>query len=337
MKRLLLLIALSLVAYTTNAQQNVNDLLAAGVQDAKQFTSDYIDPASDGLAYGINNGWFNSAEVGGQFKFQLSVIANANFIKDEHKTFSLNVADYNNVRFPDGSPSINVATALGHNDPDITVIVEYDDPIFGGSEVELILPTGIGAENINIIPTAFLQGSFNIFDGTALKARFFPKVESEDAEIGLYGVGIQQEFTKWLPAESVFPVAISGLVSYTHLDATYDFTDTSTIDGENQKIDKDVRTFLGQLIVGTKLKVFNFYGGIGYLAGTSNSDFLGTYRVSDGFLFSEEITDPFSIEKDISGIRASVGANVKIGFFGINADYTIAEFNSASLGLNFSF
>ncbi len=337
MKKLFIFTLMLSSFVTTTAQENVNDLLTAGIEDAKRFTTDYIAPASEGLAFGMNNGWFNSAKAPKRFGFEISLIANASFIKDEKKSFELNVADYENIRFPDNSPSKTVATALGDNDPDITVIVTYDDPIFGNQEVELTLPTGIGSEGVNIIPTAFLQASFSPFKGTQIKGRFFPKVETEDAKVGYYGFGLQQEFTSWLPADKIFPVAISGLVAYTHLDANYDFTDTEVIEGENQQIQTDINTLLFQLIVGTKLKVVNFYGALGYLDGKSTTDLLGTYVVTDGLLFSDEIVDPFSIEQDISGMRATIGANLKLGFFGLNADYTIAEFDSASLGINFSF
>ncbi|MDG5493087.1 DUF6588 family protein [Psychroserpens sp. SPM9] len=337
MKKLLITSLALCTVIAVKAQENVNDLLAAGVADAKRFTQDYIAPASEGLAYGINNGWFNNAKSPKRFHFELSVIGNVGFIKDEKKSFEMNVSDYENIRFEDGSSSKSVATALGHNDPDITVIITYDDPIFGNQETELILPTGIGSENVNLIPAGFLQASFSPFKGTQLKGRFFPKVETEDTKIGLYGFGIQQEFTSWLPADKVFPVAISGLIAYTHLDASYDFTDAEYVDGENQRVETDTNTLLFQLIVGTKLPIVNFYGGLGYITGTSTTDLLGTYVVTDGLLFSEEINDPFSIEHDVSGIRATVGANLKLGFFGLNADYTVAEFDSATLGINFSF
>ena len=337
MKKISLLILFIITIPTLNAQDNIDELLAAGVSDAKRFTADYIAPASEGLAFGINNGWFNKAKSSRRFGIEFSILANASFIKDEKKSFIMNIADYENIRFSDNSPSKNVASSLGHNDPDISVIVTYDDPIFGSQEVEITLPTGIGSTNINLIPTAFLQASFSPFKGTQVKGRFFPKVETEDANIGLYGIGIQQEFTSWLPADKIFPVAISGLIAYTHLNGSYDFTDTGIVDGENQQIATDVNTMLFQLIVGTKLKIINFYGGLGYVNGKSTTDLLGTYRVSNGAVFAEEIVDPFSIKQDISGVRATVGANLKLGFFGLNADYTLAEFDSASLGINFSF
>lgn len=321
----------------TRAQENINELLVSGVNDAEQFTKDYMSPATEGIAFGINNGWFNNAKSPRQFGFEISIMGNASFINNDKKDFEMQISDYENLRFPDNSPSKMVATALGHNDSDITVIATYDDPIFGAQEVELTLPTGIGSENINIIPTAFLQASFSPFKGTQLKGRFFPKVDTDDVKVGFYGFGIQQEFTSWLPADKLMPIAISGLVAYTHLDGSYGFTSTQYVEGNDQRIETKINTLLFELIVGTKLKIINFYGALGYVTGKTNLDLLGTYRVSNRVLTSDEIVDPFSIEQDISGMRATVGANLKLGFFGINADYTLAEFDSASLGLSFSF
>ncbi|WP_452219591.1 DUF6588 family protein [Lacinutrix salivirga] len=319
------------------AQENLNDLLAAGIEDAKQFSQNYVAPANDGLAYAINNGWFDNAKSPKQHEFQLSIIGNASFIKDESKSFEFNVSDYENIRFSDNSPSKTVATALGHNTPEINVIVTYDDPIFGNQEFELTLPTGVGAENVNLLPTAYLQGSFSVFKGTQVKARFFPKINTEDVEIGLYGFGIQQEFTAWLPEDNNFPVALSGLIAYTHLDGNYDFTSTNIVDGSNQQVQTKVNSMLYQLIAGTTFKKLNAYAGLGYLNANTTTDLLGTYRVSDGVLFSEEIVDPFSVDYETSGVTATLGANLKLGFFGLNASYTLAEFDSASLGIHFMF
>ncbi|WP_452218457.1 DUF6588 family protein [Lacinutrix undariae] len=337
MKRISFLSAFLMFSTVIVAQENINNLLTAGVNDAEKFTAAYIAPASEGIAFGINNGWFNNAKAPKRYTFEISIMGNASFIKDDKKSFQLNIDDYENIRFPDNSPSQTVATALGHNTSDITVIATYQDPIFGNQEVEIELPTGIGSENINLIPTAFLQASFSPFTGTQIKGRFFPKVDTDDIKVGFYGIGLQQEFTAWLPEEKSIPVAISGLVAYTHLDGAYDFSNTDYVEGENQSVETNINTLLFELIVGTKFKVLNFYGGLGYISGTSTTDLLGTYRVTDGFLVSEEVTDPFKIEQDIDGMRGTVGANLQLGFFSLNADYTVAEFDSASLGVNFAF
>ncbi|MEZ4856747.1 MAG: DUF6588 family protein [Gelidibacter sp.] len=337
MKKYLVLALMLLPSIMMNAQENIDDLLAAGINDAKKFTTDYIQPASEGLAYGINNGWFNNAKAPKKYGFEISIIGNASFIKAEKKSFVMNVADYENIRFQDNSPSKTVATALGQNSPDVTVIITYDDPIFGNQETELTLPTGIASENINLIPTAFLQASFSPFKGTQIKGRFFPKVNTDDVKVGFYGLGLQQEFTSWLPADKIIPVAISGLIAYTHLDGSYDFTDDGLVDGNNQQVQTKINTLLFELLVGTKLKIINFYGGLGYINGKSTTDLTGTYRVSDGVFTSQDIVDPFSVKQDVNGVRGTVGANLKLGFFSFNADYTFAEFDSASVGFNFSF
>ncbi len=336
MKKYSLLFFFAFAIFSVNAQENINDLLTAGISDAKKFSTDYLAPASEGLAFGINNGWFNNAKVPKKYGFEISLMGNISIIKDEKKSFEMNVADYGNIRFADNSSSKKVATALGQNDPEITVFITYDDPIFGNQEVPLTLPSGVSSENINLIPTAFLQASFSPFEGTQIKARFFPKIDAEDVKVGFYGVGLQQDFTSWLPGDKVLPVAISGLVAYTHLNGSYNFTDGQYVEGENQQIDTKINTLLFELLVGTKLKIINFYGGVGYLNGKSTTDLLGTYRVTDGLLFSQDVVDPFSVEQNISGFRATVGAHLKMGIFSINTDYTIAEFDSASIGFNFS-
>ncbi|AEH00212.1 DUF6588 family protein [Lacinutrix sp. 5H-3-7-4] len=337
MKKIGVILIALISTLSSNAQENIDDLLAAGIDDAKRFSTNYVKPANDGVAYGINNGWFNNAKTPKRFGFELSIIGNATFINDEDKQFVLNVRDYENIRFPDNSPSKGVATALGHNDPPQTVIITYDDPIFGNQEQEFELPTGIGSENINLIPTVFLQASFSPFKGTQIKGRFFPKVDVDDVKVGLYGVGLQQDFTTLLPADHLLPITISGLVAYTHLDGSYDFTSSSNVAGENQRVETETNTLLFQAIVGTRFKILNFFGAVGYISGENETSLLGTYTVSDGVFFSEDIVDPFTIESDTKGVTATLGANLKLGFFGLNAAYTIADFSSASLGMNFSF
>src|SRR5690606_2587429 len=133
------------------------------------------------------------------------------------------------------------------------------------------------------------------------------------------------------------PVAISGLIAYTHLDGSYDFTDSNLVEASNQPVQTDINTLLFELIASTIFKVLNAYGAIGYLSGTSQTDSLGTYVVTDASLYSESIVDPCALEEKLNGIRTTMGANVELGFFSLNVDYTFAEFNSASSGLNLSF
>ncbi|MBL7472600.1 DUF6588 family protein [Robertkochia sediminum] len=335
MKKILLICFLGLTSLL-QAQNDFDVILAAGVDDAERFANDYLAPGTNGLMYSMNNGWFNTADVKPFLGFEISVIGNGALIKDSHREFTMNVADYENITFSDGSASKMVATALGENDTPIDVVLTYDDPIFGDQTVEVTLPNGIGDAS-KFIPSAFIQAAVGLVKGTELKVRFVPEVTFDEVTTQLYGVGLQHEFTKWLPADKLLPVAISGLVAYTSLNGSYDFTASSGIEGENQRLENNTSTWLFQGIVSTKLPVINFYGALGYISGTSESDVLGTYRVTDGNLVTEDIVDPFSVSSEVGGVRATLGAKLKLAFFRFNADYTFAEFDSFSVGVNFGF
>ncbi|MBU3822669.1 hypothetical protein KO566_11400 [Flavobacteriaceae bacterium XHP0103] len=337
MKKLILLMLLFSATLSLRAQNDIDALLAAGVDDAQRFANDYLAPGTNGLMYSMNANWFNTADAKILGGFEISIIANAATIKNEHKSFLMDTDLYNNVQFAQGPNAQMVATALGENDPDVEVVLTYDDPIFGQQTEQITLPSGIGSSTANLLPTAYIQGALGLVKGFEIKARFVPKIKTDDVSISMYGAGLQFEMTKWLPADKILPVALSGLVAYTHLDGTYNLTESSGVEGENQRLENDTNTWLFQFIASTKLPVINFYGGLGYIKGKSESDLLGTYRVSNGLTTSEDIVDPFSVSSEVSGVRGTLGTKLKLGFFRLNAEYHLAEFNAFSVGINFGF
>ncbi len=337
MKKLILFSLLTLVINLSEAQNDLDALLAAGVEDAERFANDYLAPGTNGLMHSMNANWFNSGKAKPLGGFEISIIANASLVQDEHKMFNLNTADYNNISFTQGSNSQTVASVLGENTPTIFVDIAYDDPIFGNQTETLELPNGIGDGSGNLLPTAFLQGALGLSKGIELKARFLPKIDTDEVSLSMYGAGLQVEFTDWLPADKLWPIAISGLVAYTHLDGKYDLTDSSGIQGNDQRIESKTNTWLLQLIASTKLPVINFYGGLGYIKGKSESDLLGTYIVTNGTVSANPIVDPFSVSSEVSDVRATVGTKLKLGFFRLNAEYHLSDFNAFSLGINFGF
>jgi len=321
------------------AQENLENLLASGINDAKRFTTSYITPGAEAAIHNMANAWVQSAEVKEQWRFEISIVGNASFVKEKNQSFILNTADYDNLQFRDGSTSKSVATIFGENDPDIIAFATVtDESGLFEEEVEFTLPQGLASVNLNVLPTAFLQARLGIFKGAEVKVRYFPKIEQEDVRVGLIGAGLQYEFTKLLPANKVIPVAVAGFVGYTNLTANYDFTNDNVIDGENQQFDLKQNSYVFQLQASTKFPIINFYGGLGYVTGTSDFEVLGTYRVRGGvplFEESSEFKDPYSVTNDVSGVRGTLGAKLTLGFFGLHADYNIAEYNNISAGIHF--
>ncbi|RPG38651.1 MAG: hypothetical protein CBB72_000565 [Muricauda sp. TMED12] len=335
MKRIILVLAL--VSVTLGKAQDLNDIFVSGVADAERFANAYLAPVSEASIYSISNGWYNTADAKPLGGFEISIIGNMTGFKnkDDKKAFLLNPAEYENLDFVDNPGQARmVATGLGDIEG-VNVFVEDESGLF---REEFELPTGLSAENLNFIPSGYLQGSVGLVKGLEVKARFLPKIKfDDDAKIGLFGAGLQYDFTKMLPADKVLPVAISAVIGYTNLNGEYDFTESSTISGSNQRIDASFKTWNFSAVVSTRnIPVINFYGGVGYITGKSDIDLLGTYEANGPF-FSETVVDPFSVSKKASGVSANLGTKIKLGFFRLNAEYNISEFSTFTFGVNFGF
>jgi hypothetical protein len=339
MKKVYLFILFSLAGYVIQSQNDLDALLGAGVKNAERFANDYLKPGTNGIMHSMNANWFNTADAKPLGGFEISIITNASVIKNENKSFVMNIADYNSadydftVSFDDGVNSKSVSTALGENNPEIDILVE--SKLIPGTTDRITLPSGIGSD-VNYLPTAFIQGALGLSRGLEVKARFLPKLKTDDIEGSMFGVGLQAEFTKWLPADKVLPVSLSGLVAFTNVDAKYNLTESSGLSGSNQRLENSTNTWLLQFIASTKLPIINFYGGIGYISGESKSDVLGVYNVSNSVI-SETVTDPFSVSSKVSSVRGTIGTKLKLGFFRLNAEYHLSDFNALSVGINFGF
>lgn len=333
-----LLTCFLLCSFSAVVAQDFNDLFAAGVEDAEQFTTDYMEPLSESAIYNFSTGWYNTADAKPLGGFEISIVGNlTNFKnKSDKKIFVLDPNDYQNLDFVD-NPGVarEVSSALG----DINGVEVFVEGQVAGTTVRQTfeLPSGLSGEGLDFIPSGYLQGSVGLIKGTEIKARFLPKIEYEGASIGLIGFGLQHDFTKLLPADKILPVAISAVIGYTNVDGDYDLTDINLVQGDDQRIEANISTWAFNAVVSTKLPIINFYGGVGYVTGKSVTDVLGTYEVTAGPFASETYEDPFSITKKVNGVTGNIGAKLKLGFFRLNADYTLGEFNTLTFGVNFGF
>ncbi len=334
MKKIFLIIALCVFSFSK--AQDLNDLFVSGLNDAERFANAYLAPVSETSIYSISNGWYNTADAKPLGGFEISIVGNITGFKNksDKQSFLLDPSEYENLDFVDnpGQPR-QVSTALG-DIQGVVVFVEDENGLF---REEFEVPAGLAAEDFNVIPSGFIQGSVGLIKGLEVKARFLPKINIDEAKVGLFGAGLQYEFTKLLPADKLLPIAISAVIGYTNLTGEYDFTNTGLIAGENQRIDANFKTWNFSAVVSTrKIPVINFYGGLGYITGKSDIDLLGEYIVTSG-PFQTTYVDPFTVSQDASGVVANVGTKIKLGFFRLNAEYNISEFSTFTAGMSFGF
>ena len=330
----IILISIMLLSLSSYAQNGITKLLAAGQEDATTFADSYLSPGNDAVALGLSNGWFNSAKAKQLGGFEISFIGSASLVSDDQQEFLLDESDYSLLEFQNGSSSQMVGNALGENNPDVEVKAVFENNGIT-EEVPFDLPQGLADSNVNFVPGAMIQGSVGLISGFEIKGRYLPEVKSDDVDVRLYGIGLKNEFTDWLPFDEVFPLHISGFIGYTKFDGSLKVENNFIVNSNQQRIDSEMDSWNYAALVSTKLPVIDFYGSIGYINASSSSDLIGTYQINRGPLASQSIEDPVSISSDASSVQATLGFKLKLSFFRLNAQYSFQEYDTVSLGLNF--
>lgn len=316
------------------SQNGIENLLSSGFEDANRFANAYTRPGSDAIIFGLANAWYNTAEVKNLGGFEISIIGGVSQIGSNNTSFTLDQNDYNFLRFDSGSGTQQVGTVFGQNSPDVIMSIVEDGQQLGS----ITLPQGLASENIEYLPNIILQGSVGLPFSSEIKLRYLPEIETKDVTSQFYGVGLQHEFTDWIPGSKVLPIAISGFVGYNKFEGEYRFSEqTSFVSASNQSITSDIDSWHYALLVSTKLPVINFYGSLGAVSGSADTRLRGEYTIESGVSEVEgtTIVDPIRLDSSVNGFRATLGTKLTLAFFRLNIDYSFQEFNSLNVGINF--
>ena len=337
MKNLLLTLSLVSMTFTLNAQE-LESILLAAKEDANKLTKSYINPGMKGLIYGMNSGWYHTAEVHKKFGFDISIGLNASIVpeKDELITF----ADLGLTSIT--STSTTSPTLAGSGDG---AFVDVNAVVQGQSvSTSFEMPSGIKDDlPLSAVPTPSIQLSVGLPFKLDAMLRLVPEVGDEDVKGKLFGFGLKKELTSLLGPLDKLPLHVSVLAAYTTMDVNYAI-DGTEISGQNQSAEFKLNSFTAQAIASLNFPIINVYGGIGYSGGSSSLKMSGTYELeydtgqpAPNDTIIETITDPIDLDFDARGFRATLGARLSLGFFKIFADYTLQEYNTASAGIAFSF
>ncbi|MEM9681383.1 MAG: DUF6588 family protein, partial [Bacteroidota bacterium] len=145
------------------------------------------------------------------------------------------------------------------------------------------------------------------------------------------------------------PLNISILAAFTSMNVTYNINDEDLGDNvavSNGEAEFKMNTWTAQAVASLDFPVITLYGSIGYNYGKTEAkmkgDYVLTYDVEDSSgntigSVDETISNPIDIDFEANGVRATLGARLNIGFFKIFGDYTFQEYNTATVGIAFSF
>jgi len=339
MKKFILLLFL-LIPFLGKSQ-DIEQFLLAGTEDASKLTKNYVNPVAKGFMYGLNSGWYTTAKTHKKFGFDITFVANLANVPGKDEVFNFIASDYKNLSLVSGPSEIQTLMG-GNNSSVLQAKIETDDGSFNLANFNI--PDGIGDDlPMNAVPSVTVQVGIGIpVIDADLKLRYLPKVGTSDLEVGMFGVGIQKSLSKMLKIDKT-PFDVSALVAFTNLSAEYDIQDESDFEGSGQIMEFSTNAITFQAIASVNLKLIEFYGALGYNTAKMDVDIKGTYEVeytevNSGLnVVKETLTDPVSVDFDASGVRATLGTRLNLGFFKIFADYTLQEYNTITGGIAFSF
>ncbi len=332
--------------------------------NAEMLLKEYIRPYTNALGTDLSNGWYNTAKPHKTLGFDITFTLNTTFVPDAHKTFNPQALDLKGIE----AQSSSSPTAMGDNEPGASLVYrdDFDGALDSPEEIASFeLPKGTG---IGFAPAPMLQVGLGLFKGTEVIGRYIPEMQlGNQAELGLWGVGIKHSIKQWIPVLNKLPILhLSVMGGYTDLSSqtALNFTPGDYIEAglitqnqvsvsddyyNNQEMALDINSFTANLLVSANLPVVCFYGGVGFNNIRTNLALNGNYPLiglGENNLpeISEETseTDPISMEiKHQSGSRTrpryNVGMRFKFAVITLHFDYTYSDYSVATAGLGISF
>lgn len=336
------------ITLITNAKaQDIGQIFAGSQADANKYFNSYMKPFGEGEIYNLSRGWFSTAKAHKLLGFDVSVNMQTVAIPGDKQNFTFNNSDYSTFKLAGAASSATLPTFMGGTtSQQILVITTVNgQPVTTNFNV----PNGIGDDfkkNISFLPVSVplpvAQVGIGIFKHTDLKVRYFPKTNFNKVDIGVFGVGLQHEFSNYLPFIKKAPfLHLSALAAYNKVDASYlpNLTSTSSpVSSSDSKINYSISSFTVQAIASVKLPIVEFYTSVGYSGGKSNIDFKGHYTVKyTGTTATANLTDPVSLNYTGNGLSNTWGVRFNLAIFKIYADYTFSKYNGLGAGIAFSF
>jgi hypothetical protein len=353
--------------HPASAQSGAADMLKGGTSDANTLLNGYLGPVAKAFGSGLNSGWYNTAKPHGTGGFDVTMSFNLAFAPAADQSYSITGM---NVIKPTGSET-TAPSIFGPNDKDgPNVNIYQPNPNYGitpGASKDTAtgnfnLPKGTG---VNFFPVPTAQISVGVYKNTEVMLRLIPQISAGGFSTGLWGFGVKHDFKQWIPGIKEMPFDLSGLFGFTSFNASYAFSppnnlnpdvpngttsgntiNTNTAAYDNQKLAITSTAWTVQAIISKKLLFFTPYLGVGYGYSNTEIKMAGNYPYTE-FITSgtpltnpnygkkevKVVTDPVTISGNASSFRATLGFRLKLTLLTIHADYTLAAYNVATLGV----
>jgi hypothetical protein len=358
-KRIMAVIASVLIISTSSFSQldAINgDFFKGGVNDGVKLLTAYITPWANAFGAGFNGGWYNTAKPHKLGGFDITISANIGYVPSSAQSVDLKTLGFQTLTLVNQEGSGLSPTIAGSPDkgPQLHAMAGTIELANFGA------PEGL---NLSFMPVPVVQAGIGLPLGTELKVRYFPKINLNDYEFGLWGLGLEHSIMQYVPGNDLLPFDVSVFGGYSKLSSSLPISVQPTSSGAvirystynpltsftNQAIATTVQAWNLSLIGSVKLAVLTVYGGLGYSKTSTSIKFSGNYplpRVNTvDPLVQPVVYEDAGVEKNIpsvdipnfSGLRANIGIRLKLAILTLHGDYTRSQYNVISAGIGMSF
>ena len=314
MKKLLFTFLAGVIGFTSYGQTPISD---ADIFEGKRLIEANFTPMAESFGAGLNNGWYNTAKPHSLGGFDVTFTLNTVIIPNTAETFKIG-DEFGNVF---QSTKDEAATVFGNDG----VTAMYYDPSsqVGTDSIPFNMPGGFKTP---AMPLPMIQAGIGLIKNTAIDIRYMPMLNvGENINVNLFGIGLKHDLLQWIPGiGDAIPMSLSLQGGYTSLN--------TELKVAGQEVSLNTKATTINLVASKKILMLTGYAGVGYNSATTTFAADANFNL-DGIQFDETVEIDF---KSIKKLRTNIGLRLNIAVVTIQADYTFAEYPTATLGLGVS-
>lgn len=316
MKKLLFTLLAAMIGFTSYGQSTqIQSISADDIRQGERLIEAYFTPMTESFGAGLNNGWYNTAKPHSLGGFDLTFTLNTVIIPNSAETFKIGDA-FGKVFTSDEAEA---STVFGSKEG---TEMTYSNTSQAGTDIPFTMPGGFKTP---AMPLPMIQAGIGLIKNTAIDIRYMPMLNVVDINVNLFGVGLKHDLLQWIPVVGdAIPMSLSLQGGYTTLNTEL------KISGQEVSLNTKATTI--NLVASKKLLMVTAYAGVGYNSATTTFASNAKFKL-DGVQFDEKVEMVFESNNNI---RANVGLRLNITVITIQADYTFAEYPTATLGLGVS-
>lgn len=312
MKKLLFILLAGLIGLSSFGQ--TQNILANDIAQGEKLIEAYFTPMAGSFGAGLNSGWYNTAKPHSLGGFDLTLTLNTVIIPSSAKTFNIKAAGGDIFTSNDTEAS----TIFGSAD---ATTMTYNNST--GLDVDFEMPGGFKTP---AIPLPMIQAGIGLIKNTAIDVRYMPMLNvGDNINVNLFGIGIKHDLLQWIPGiGNAIPMSLSLQGGYTSLNTELEIL--------GQEVSLKTKATTINLVASKKLLMVTGYVGLGYNSATTTFTTDANFDLG-GIQFDEKVEVAFESNNNL---RTNIGLRLNMTVVTIQADYTFAEYPTATLGLGVS-